>query len=46
VQHNPHAPDGGAASVAMLAEFVARSPKLRLEITRVIAECDPWSRTA
>ena len=40
VQHNPHAPDGAAASAVMLAGFVARFPELRLEIKRVIAEGD------
>ncbi|MEV0700883.1 nuclear transport factor 2 family protein [Saccharopolyspora sp. NPDC050389] len=40
VQHNPMAPDGAAASAEFLAGFVARFPKLRLEIKRVIAEAD------
>ncbi|WHT20713.1 nuclear transport factor 2 family protein [Crossiella sp. CA-258035] len=40
VQHNPHAPDGAAASAAHLTDFVARFPALSLEIKRVFADRD------
>jgi predicted SnoaL-like aldol condensation-catalyzing enzyme len=40
VQHNPHAPDGVAASRASLTGLVEQFPGMSLEIIRQIAEDD------
>ncbi|GAA2804131.1 nuclear transport factor 2 family protein [Crossiella cryophila] len=40
VQHNPHAPDGAAASASFLGGFLGQFPELRLEIKRVFADGD------
>ncbi len=40
IQHNPDTPDGAAAFVENTKKLIAQSPKLSVEIKRVIAEGD------
>jgi predicted SnoaL-like aldol condensation-catalyzing enzyme len=40
IQHNPDTPDGAAAFVESTKKFIAQSPKVSVEIKRVIAEGD------
>jgi predicted SnoaL-like aldol condensation-catalyzing enzyme len=37
-QHNPHAPDGAAASAVFLSRWVSGTPGLALQVHRVIAD--------
>ena len=40
IQHNPDTPDGPDAFVKSTLDFIARSPGVRVDIKRVIAEGD------
>src|SRR5215471_851257 len=40
IQHNPDTPDGPEAFVKSTLDFIARSPGVRVDIKRVIAEGD------